>query len=158
TATDNCTNPVNVQKNHSPGDLFPVGTTQVVYTFTDATGNPTTCSFNVTVNDNTPPLVSQCPNNITVQTGAGSTTCSKQVSWTEPTAVDNCGGIVTVQKNHSPGDVFSVGTTQVTYTFTDAANNQSTCTFSVTVQDNTPPVVNNCPSDITVQTGAGSTT
>ena len=34
---------------HSPGQTFPQGSTQVVYTFADASGT-STCSFNVTVN------------------------------------------------------------------------------------------------------------
>ncbi len=159
TATDNCGGVINVQKNHSPGDIFNVGTTQVTYTFTDAANNQKTCTFNVTVQDNTPPVVSNCPTNITVQTGAGSTTCSKTVTWMEPTATDNCGGALTYfSRSKAPGSTFNVGTTGVTYIFKDAAGNQSTCKFNVTVQDNTSPVISKCPTDITVQTGVGSTT
>ena len=35
--------------------------------------------------------------------------------------------------SHNPGDTFSVGTTTVTYTATDASGNTAECTFDVTV-------------------------
>ncbi|MBT7044741.1 MAG: HYR domain-containing protein, partial [Gammaproteobacteria bacterium] len=47
TATDNCS--VSLSGTHNSGDFFNVGTTTVIYTATDGTGNITTCSFNVNV-------------------------------------------------------------------------------------------------------------
>ena len=38
-----------VTQSHRPGESFPEGTTQVVYTFTDVAGNSARCSFEVTV-------------------------------------------------------------------------------------------------------------
>ena len=61
---------------------------------------------------------------------AGSTT--QTATWTEPTATDNTGMTPTVSSSHQPGDSFPVGTTQVTYTFTDQAGNQAQCSFTVT--------------------------
>ena len=55
------------------------------------------------------------------------------VPWTEPTSTDNSGMTPTVTQSHQPGDSFNVGTTQVTYTFTDMAGNQAFCSFSVTI-------------------------
>lgn len=46
--------------------------------------------------------------------------------------MDNSGGEVTVISSHNPGDQFSVGTTQVTYTFRDFAGNQAQCSFTIT--------------------------
>ena len=54
------------------------------------------------------------------------------MTWTPPTAMDNSGGEVTVISSHNPGDQFSVGTTQVTYTFRDFAGNQAQCSFTIT--------------------------
>jgi len=48
TTVDNCS-VASINSNYSSGDMFPVGTTEVVYTVTDASGNETTCSFEVTV-------------------------------------------------------------------------------------------------------------
>src|SRR6185503_4802731 len=64
TATDNCSG-VTVVSTPASGSTFPVGTTTVMATATDAAGNTATCSFTVTVNDTQPPTIS-CPANISV--------------------------------------------------------------------------------------------
>ena len=38
-----------VTRSHNPGDFFPLGSTEVIYTFTDQTGNSNTCSFTITL-------------------------------------------------------------------------------------------------------------
>jgi HYR domain len=55
-ATDNCSIP-SVVINHASGSSFPVGTTTVNATATDAAGNSSNCSFTVTVTDITPPVI-----------------------------------------------------------------------------------------------------
>ena len=50
TATDNSGGEVTVVRSHQPGDTFPVGTTQVIYIFTDQAGNSATYTFPVTGN------------------------------------------------------------------------------------------------------------
>ena len=49
TATDNSGVPPTVTQTHRPGDSFPVGMTQVTYTFTDMAGNEAICVFSVTI-------------------------------------------------------------------------------------------------------------
>lgn len=80
--------------------------------------------------DSIPPVIA-CTNDLsqTVNTGVTGTT----VTWTEPTATDNSGIVSLTSRTHAPGSFFPVGTTQVTYTFTDGAGNSASCTFSVTV-------------------------
>ncbi|WP_339917429.1 HYR domain-containing protein, partial [Yeosuana marina] len=160
TATDNCTAPgvITWTKSHTPGSVFPVGTTEVTYVAIDASGNESaSCTFNVTVNDKQLPEIVACPANITKSTDLGS--CEATVSWTEPSANDNCtatGDLVWV-KSHTPGSVFAPGTTTVTYTAQDEAGNVSlACSFDVTVVDNRKPVINNCPSNIIQSTDANS--
>ena len=53
---DNCGVPTIVSSPAS-GSVFPVGTTTVTATATDAAGNTKSCSFNVTVKDVTPPVI-----------------------------------------------------------------------------------------------------
>ena len=48
TATDNCSTPT-VTTSVASGSIFPVGTTAVTVTAKDASGNESTCTFNVTV-------------------------------------------------------------------------------------------------------------
>jgi gliding motility-associated-like protein len=149
-ATDNCS--VTLTSTHSPGSTFGLGTTQVKYTATDGIGNSSTCSFNVTVVDNTNPVITGCPSNITV---SANSSCTATATWTIPQATDNCS--VTLTSTHSPGSTFVLGTTQVKYTATDGTGNSSTCTFNVTVVDNTNPVITACPSNITVSANASCT-
>ncbi|MBL0146587.1 MAG: HYR domain-containing protein [Chitinophagaceae bacterium] len=159
TAMDQCPTPLGAitwTKSHLPGATFPVGTTTVTYTVSDASGNSSTCSFTVTVVDNTVPIIANCPANITVNTGAGNTACSQTATWTAPTATDNC-GVQSLTSTHNSGDVFPAGVTTVTYTALDIHGNTSTCSFTVTVVDNTVPVIADCPSNVTVNTGAGNT-
>ncbi|MHA7111340.1 Ig-like domain-containing protein, partial [Sunxiuqinia elliptica] len=159
TALDNCTAPGSLvwSKSHTPGSTFAVGTTAVTYTATDAAGNISlTCSFDVTVTDDEAPVLSGCPSNISQSNDAGE--CSAVVSWTEPTASDNCTapGSLVWSKSHTPGSTFAVGTTAVTYTATDAAGNISlTCSFDVTVTDDEAPVLSGCPSNISQSNDAG---
>ncbi len=49
TATDNSGIPPTVRRSHQPGDSFPIGTTDVIYIFTDRAGNEATCSFPITI-------------------------------------------------------------------------------------------------------------
>jgi protocatechuate 3,4-dioxygenase beta subunit len=54
TATDNCTSPL--LSNPGPAS-YPLGTSQVMYSATDASGNSSTCNVQVTVVDTEPPQV-----------------------------------------------------------------------------------------------------
>jgi hypothetical protein len=146
TAQDNCSSVVTITNDHP--SIYPIGTTIVTWTIKDACHNMITYQQTVKVIDHTNPLISNCPTDITVFTGPGATACSKGVTWTPPSASDNCGVIASFTSNYVPGAVFPVGTTLVTYVATDASTNSSTCSFNVTVVDNTAPVISNCPANI----------
>jgi hypothetical protein len=105
------------------GSVFPVGTTTNTFVVTDASGLTATCSFNVTVTDNVAPVVANCP--------ASFSACNP-ITWTPPSFTDNCAGVQVVS-SHTPGTIFPPGTTTVTYTATDVYNNQTVCSFNVTV-------------------------
>ena len=94
------------------------------------------------------PVISGCPSGVTVYTGGGNTTCAQTATWTEPTSIDYCEGTVAyASRSHAPGSTFPVGTTIVTYTFTDSKANSSVCNFNVTVIDNTLPTIT-CPANV----------
>ncbi len=145
TGSDNCGIDVTIIS-HNPGDVFPIGTTTVSYVAFDAAGNVGTCSFTVTVEDNTAP-VPNCPSDITVNAASG--VCDAVATWSAVTGTDDCSA-VTVSCTAMSGDVFPVGTTTVVCTLSDTNNNSSTCSFDVTVLDNTAPDPQNCPADIDV--------
>src|SRR5690554_6533100 len=152
TFTDNCTG-TTLTSTHNSGDTFPIGTTTVTYTATDAAGNVQTCSFDVVITDNEAPVFTACPSDIAQDVDAGS--CDAVVTWTAPTFTDNCTG-TTLTSTHNSGDTFPIGTTTVTYTATDAAGNVQTCSFDVVITDNEDPVFTACPSDIAQDVDAGS--
>ncbi|MDX2108672.1 MAG: HYR domain-containing protein [Verrucomicrobiota bacterium] len=140
---------------HNSGATFSLGTTTVTYTASDAAGNTSTCSFTVTVVDNQAPVFSGCPSNMTVNTANGLSTAT--VTWSAPTASDNV-AVTSSSSTHNSGATFSLGSTTVTYTASDAAGNSSTCSFTVTVVDDQAPVISGCPSNMTVNTANGLAT
>ncbi|MEJ8562106.1 HYR domain-containing protein [Yoonia sp. GPGPB17] len=138
------------------GASFPLGTTTVTYTATDAAGNAGAASFNVTVNDNEAPVVS-VPANIMVATDPGQNTAT--VTYATPTATDNVAVTTApaLTAGLASGAIFPVGVTTVTFQAGDAAGNLGDASFTVTVTDDENPVVN-VPADIAVTTDAGQST
>ena len=147
----------------NPGPLVTEGTRTYIYTYTDCSGLSSVWQFEYTIDDNIAPVVTGCPATITIQTGAGRTTCDKNYTWTAPSVTDNCSSLANIAitwtitgatTGSGTGNlnsyVFNKGTSTVSYTFTDAAGNaNTTCTFNVTVVDNTPPVIT-CPAPVIV--------
>ena len=154
--SDNCGTVTITQTDASgltAGDLFPVGSTPQEYTYDDGNGNVTVCSFNVIVLDVQPPTITSCPSNITVNNTPG--LCSAVVSWAQPTASDNCPGVFMAPVPQGPGSTFPLGVTTIVYTAVDASANSSTCSFTVTVNDNESPVITACTPDVLVSNDPG---
>ena len=141
TAADNCgILSVTLQSGQASGATFTVGTTTNVWRATDVNTNTTTCSFTVTVTDVTLPTIT-CPANINVNNSPASA-CSAVVTYATPTAADNCGiQSVTLQSGLASGGTFTVGTTTNVWRATDVNTNTKTCSFTVTVNDVTPPTI-----------------
>lgn len=135
--TDNCDENVNVVSVPASGSFFPLGTTLVESTATDASGNETTCTMSISVFDTQSPVIT-CPDDITVPNDPE--ICGAVVFF-EATATDNCDESVTVVSVPESGSLFPVGTTAVIYTATDGSGNESTCTINVDVFDNESPVI-----------------
>ena len=103
-----------------------------------------TCIQTITVDDDTAPVISNCPENIIIESNCDI------VQWEEPNTNDNC-KTVTLSSNYTPGlSEFSLGSTIVRYKATDICGNESECEFVVSVlEDNTHP---DCPDDIIIVT------
>src|SRR5205823_2679508 len=126
------------------------GVTTVGCTAADPSNNTSSCSFTVTIQDHENPAISACPSNISQNTAAGQ--CSAAVSFTTPTASDNCSGSTTCSP--ASGATFQKGTTTVTCTATDTSANTAACSFTVTIADTQQPTIT-CPANITKNTDAG---
>ena len=133
-AGDDCDASPTVVCNPASGSIFPLGTTQVTCTATDASGNSAQCTFNVTVQDVTAPSIT-CPLDVTVDCTSPS---GASVTFPTLSVSDNCDASPTVVCNPASGSIFPLGTTQVTCTATDASGNSAQCTFNVMVQDAVP--------------------
>ena len=147
-AADNCTaSPiVAFVSDVSDGNTCPEIITRT-YSVADECGNSANVTQTITVNDTTDPVIAGCPSDITVP--ADGVTCDAVVSWTEPTASDNC-SLADFTGSHVPGATFGIGTTTVTYTATDDCGNTAICTFNINVIDNIAPVITTCATDRTV--------
>jgi hypothetical protein len=138
---------IRVTQDVAPGTLAGLGPHTIHLTANDGSsnnndaGNSTTISVTFTVVDTTPPVFTFVPPAVTAYTGPDATTCDTTVDPGTATATDNC-GTVTITRSPS-GNTFPVGTTTITWTAKDAASpqNTTTATQTVTVIDNTPPVI-----------------
>lgn len=130
---------------------FTAGETTTVTAIATYIGGSTTCSFDITVADVTPPALANCPDPVTVLTSSNtSSACSAEVILDAPTAIDACDGTVTVTSDGPADNIFDVGETIVTYTATDMADNSATCSVTVTVVDDENPIVTSCTQNITL--------
>ncbi|MEM6700084.1 MAG: HYR domain-containing protein, partial [Bacteroidota bacterium] len=71
---------------------------------------------------------------------------SPSITYSTSGALDN-----QIVAGDASGSIFPVGTTILTYFVEDEAGNIDSCKFSVTVEDNDAPIVQNCPSDIIIE-------
>ncbi len=132
------------------GSVFPVGVTTNIFTATDESGNASTCSFTVTVNDVTPPVIA-CPANISVN---ATSAAGALVTYSAPVGTDNCSGATTVRTSGlASGATFPIGVTTVTHEVTDGSGNKAQCSFTVTVSGLAPQI--NCPANISVNNTVG---
>ena len=143
---------------HASGSTFPLSTTLVTCSATDAAGNTGSASFSVTVVDTTAPFISGTPSNITKEatSAAGAT-----ATYTSPTANDLVSGSVAVTCSPASGSTFALGTTTVNCSASDAAGNTASSSFTVTVVDTTAPTIaphsNVGPIEATGPSGAAAT-
>ena len=116
------------------GSLFPIGTTTVTCSATDLGGNRVECSFQVTVKDTHPPVLT-CPKDSFAECSSpNGTPVSFSVS-----ATDTCDPNPAIVCNPPSGTAFPVGESVVRCTAVDHSGNVSECSFKVIVRDTTPP-------------------
>ena len=139
TVTDNCDSNLVPTCTPPSGTAFVKGTTTVNCSASDTSGNQATAlSFTVTVNDTQQPSIT-CPQNISRSTDPNA--CTAVAAWDPPAGSDNCPGVGEPTCSPASGSTFQKGTTTVTCTVKDAANNSNSCSFTVTVNDTQPPTI-----------------
>jgi hypothetical protein len=134
------------------GSTFPLGLTMVTCSATDHAGNPSDSqSFTISVVDTTAPDISDTPDNQTLEATAPSGVAA---TWAAPTASDLVDGSVVVDCDYASGATFPLGVTTVTCSASDQASNEASTSFTITVQDTTPPTINGNDDQIDEATSA----
>lgn len=158
-ALSGATNKASTAGSDAGVETFNSGVTTVTYTITDTkysgVGSGTvTVSFTVEVLDAENPSIT-CPADIVASANA---TCQYIYAGGAATAMDNCPGVVITNSVNGgstlTGNPFAPGhpgtaVYNVTWTATDGAGNFVTCPQTISVTDNTLPVVT-CPANTTV--------
>ena len=114
-----------------PAGPYTFGVNPVIFIVVDNDGDADTCDALITVADNTPPDLNNCPSTIVEKVAPGQTQTT--VTYTMPTASDNCDASPDVVTSKASGTSFPIGSTIVTITATDDAGNADTCKFTVIV-------------------------
>ena len=134
TAVDDSGPPPNIVCNLASGSVFPLGSTTVVCTATDAAGNSSSGSFPVTVRDITPPrliLPASFKTEASSRLGALVIFANSASDAVDPSPVVLC--------DPSSGTVFPLGATIISCTGIDASGNVAGENFIVTVEDTSLP-------------------
>ena len=154
TATDNCSTNITI----ASADASTAGTCddeEVIsrtWTATDDCGNSSVCTQTITVVDDTAPVIT-CPADATVN-------CEDSVASADTgtaTATDNCSTNITIASADgvAAGTCPQEGVISRTWMATDECGNSSVCTQTITVVDDTAPVIT-CPVDMTVECSAST--
>lgn len=119
---------------HGPTAVFPLGSTTVTVTATDASGNSASDTVVVNVVDTTPPELT-VPADVTVE----QETRDGTVVPLTATATDICDADVDITSDELA--IYPLGDTTVTFTATDDSGNSVSKSMVVHVVDTTPPEI-----------------
>ncbi|MBN2637399.1 MAG: T9SS type A sorting domain-containing protein, partial [Prolixibacteraceae bacterium] len=122
------------------GSLFPIGTTVNTFEITDLANNTTTCSFSVTVIDETAP-VAECGNFNLFLDNTGKAYLSPEIIEANTNGIYDPCGIASITVDKTEFTCSDLGRNTITLTVTDNNGNTSTCNPTVFVRDNFVPVI-----------------
>ncbi len=147
TATDDCSAPV-ITFEDVPNDAC-AGSYTRNYTATDACGNTTTASVNVIFTDDEAPVFTSTPEDGTFSCDDVPTAESANIEYS-----DSCGAVsVAYDEETTDGDCPNSYTIIRQWTITDDCGNTAEWTWTLNIEDNTPPVLFGVPEDETINCG-----
>ncbi len=116
---------------------FPLGSTYIEWTAEDDSHNFSRCIQEITIVDEEPPVLTGCPADVTVH-------CMTDVpAAAVVTAEDNCSGVIPVSMiefQTDPTD-FCLNIITRTWSARDFSDNEASCTQTITVRDDVPPMI-----------------
>lgn len=153
--TDNCysVGDFTITQNIPVGTVLNAGLHEIEMSVEDPNGNVGTCTFELTVEDNMAPTITNCaPNQVEPADASCNAILTDYTGLV--TATDNCDDPTDLVVTQSPTVGTSIsGSTTVTLTVTDLSGNFSTCDLEVTIDDQEDPIIV-CPSDTIVNVNA----
>ncbi|WP_298528845.1 HYR domain-containing protein [uncultured Christiangramia sp.] len=136
--------------NLNSGDIFPVGTTTVVYQVSDGINPPVSCNFTITVENTEQPNFTTCPDDISELLDASES--GKIVPFDLPQFEDNCSEAELFQTaGPESGEFFELGETEVRFELRVNNTVVDQCSFSVNLLRQTATY--QCIESITVNLG-----
>lgn len=143
TASDNCNTGLRYTINNSPSVSFNcnnIGNNTVTLTATDSSGNSSSCTAVIVVEDGIAPDAN-CRPTTTLTLNAGASFGVVNASMVDLNSTDNC-GIVTYSLNRDTFTCADIATNPhlVQLMVADAQGNIDSCTTQLTVEDNTDPI------------------
>jgi len=143
-ATDSVSGALTPACDKPSGSAFPIGTTSVTCTATDAAGNKGAASFAITVKDTKAPTIAT-PGAVTAEaTGPAGAAVTYTVT------ASDAGTVASISCDKPSGSTFQLGATVVTCTASDKSGNSASASFKVTVQDTAPPALG-VPGEVTAE-------
>src|SRR5207237_909593 len=108
--------------------------------------NTASCRPTITVNDSAAPVVIGCPASQAIE-------CPATPHFGTPVFSDACDSNLAVSfaDEALPVSANQASKTKRTWTATDAHNNSTTCSQTITVIDSAAPVVASCPADQSIE-------
>lgn len=159
TLGDNCTDSVDivVTQNILEGSTIPVlpgGSTTIILTAEDETGNTSQCSFTLNVIDDQDPVFTFCPVDTVIYVNNNCDGVIGDYTVTA-TASDNCSGPFLFSQSPTPGTIVSGQNivTPITLTVTDGSGNTAQCFLNATTIDTIVPTIV-CPTTQNVYANA----
>jgi probable HAF family extracellular repeat protein len=156
TVSDNCTAQADLQvsQSPSPGTVVTVGDHPIQVTVTDLAGNVGSATIVLHVVDKTAPTIVSTPGPLTVAAGSDCQGIVPNVLG-DVVASDNCTAASQLMLAQSPvaGTSVEKGQHTITVTVTDLAGNHTSANVSLTVVDQTAPVIASAPGAQTVAVG-----
>ena len=127
-------------------DCGDAGTFIYTFTATDACGNTSTATSEVTIEDTTPPSIT-CPIDLILECGDPSNNTLVAAWLSSAITTDDCGNVSINTDFDGVLPTNCGGSVSVTFTALDDCGNPATCIANIVLQDTTPPNFLNCPID-----------
>ncbi len=143
TAVDNCDSNPAVTSEDQARSGCPTVITRT-WTATDSSGNSQSCDQLITVSDTTPPVITACAGDRILSADSACLAAVPDLSG-DIVAGNDSGDPPTITQVPAVGTLIGLGDTEVTILISDECGNTAECRPTLTVVDDEPPIMTNCP-------------